>query len=348
MGGPGGGYGGAVEGAGGGYGPPGGIVPQAGSGGALVPSGWAGEHGAYSGGSVPVASPPVSVRSGVQPRFEGRGGELFVTFLAGYVLSIITLGIYAPWFYCRLTDYVTANTTLGPTRHGAVHLTFTGRGAPLLVTLLLGCLLTILTVGIYGAWFTAKLIRFFTDNTTAVAADGTRFRLRFEATGGQLLTTVLLGYLLTIVTMGIYGPWFYCKLQKLIASRTTILENEQPVGSFDFVGHGGELFIAYLLGYLITIVSMGLYAPWFAVTLMRFGSENSRVYYKGRAFAGNFHGVGGELFVIVLVGYLLSIVTVGIYFPWFLVRLWKFQLNHRDYVETPDPGMPVLAAHGLG
>jgi len=36
----------------------------------------------------------------------------------------------------------------------------------------------------------------------------------FLGTGGQLLVTLLVGYLLTIITAGIYGPWFICKLYK--------------------------------------------------------------------------------------------------------------------------------------
>lgn len=332
------------------------------SGTALVDAGYGG-HGAgptgYGGAPLPVvghlahAAVPQAAPNhwgalqapgagGVRPNFQGHGGELFVTFLAGYVLTLLSVGIYAPWFYCRLTRYVLSNTTLGPTRRGIVRLEFTGRGGELFITVLVGYLLTLLTVGIYGAWFAAKLMRFFSENVVATAEDGTRYGLRFEGRGGEFFTTILVGYLLTLVTLGIYAPWFLCEFRKLVATRTLLLENERPVGHFDFEGNGGELFLMYLAGYLLTIVTLGIYLPWLSAKVMRFFAENSRVHFGGRVFAGAFYGGGSELFIVFLAGYLLTILTVGIYLPWFLVKLWKYQFNHHEYVEL-SPGEPWLA-----
>lgn len=305
-------------------------------------------YAAPAGGYPAAAGNPALAASGlpggVRLRFDGQGGDLFVTLLVGYLLTIITLGIYAPWLYCRVMQYVMVNGGVGPTRRGDLRFEFQGRGGELFVTLLAGYLLTVLTLGIYGAWFAAKLLRFFNDNVVATAADGTRYRAKFQGTGGELLVTLLVGYLLTILTLGIYMPWFYCKLRKLIASRTVILENDHVVGAFDFEGRGGELFVVYLAGYLLTLITAGIYAPWFSVKLTRFFAENSRVHYQGRAFAGGFHGTGGELFVLSLVGYLLTIVTLGIYLPWLMVKVWKFQFNHHEYREVGGAslGMPAF------
>ena len=49
-------------------------------------------------------------RKTVSLRFNGSGGQLFVNMLVGYVLTIITLGIYFPWFYCSLIKWFTENT----------------------------------------------------------------------------------------------------------------------------------------------------------------------------------------------------------------------------------------------
>jgi uncharacterized membrane protein YjgN (DUF898 family) len=275
---------------------------------------------------------------GVRPNFQGTGGELFVTFLVGYLLTIVTIGIYTPWFYCKLVNFMLSNTTLGPTRRGDLRLEFTGKGGELFVTFLVGYLLTLITIGIYTPWFMVKLIKFFANNTTAAAQDGTRYRLNFEGTGGELFVTFLVGMLLSMITLYIYMPWFMCKLRKVLYTRTAILENEQPVGNLDFEGTGGQLFVTGLVGMLLCAVTLYIYMPWFQVKLTKFWAENTRIHYQGRVFAGAFHGTGGEYFVTFLVGYLLTLVTIGIYMPWFMVKLWKFDFNNHEFSEIGGSG----------
>lgn len=298
------------------------------------------------GGSMSPA--PMGGGGGLRPNFSGSGGELFVTYLVGGLLTSITFGIYAPWFYCKLTNYIASNMTLGPTRRGELRLEFSGTGGELFVTYLLGGFLSMITLGIYLPWFICKLIKFFANNTVATAPDGTRYRPSFEATGGELFVQLLVGYLLTLITVGIYFPWFLCKLNKLILSRMSVLENEQPVGSFDFEGTGGDLFVTYLVGALLTSITLGIYMPWFMVKIMRFTAEGTRVSYQGRMFAGSFHGTGGEFFVTYLVGALLTSITLGIYAPWFMVKLWQFQFNNHEFNEVGSASQAPMLGGGMG
>ena len=292
---------------------------------------------------------PLGIGSGgVRPNFQGSGGDLFVTALVGLLLSVITLYIYLPWFICKLMNYVASNTTLGPTRRGELRLEFTGKGGELFVTGLVGTLLTVLTAGIYAPWYIAKLIKFFSENTRATAPDGTSYRVQFNGTGGELFVTFIVGFLLSVITLYIYMPWFMCKLNKTILSRMTLLENEQPIGNFDFEGQGGELFVTFLVGTILTVVTLYIYLPWYQVKLMQFFAENTRVNVQGRTYAGAFHGTGGEFFVINLVGGLLTMLTLGIYFAWYLVKQYQFQLNNLEYREIGgapggafQPQMPV-------
>jgi uncharacterized membrane protein YjgN (DUF898 family) len=281
---------------------------------------------------------------GMRPNFQGTGGELFVTYLVGALLTGITFGIYMSWFICKMTNFVFSNMTLGPTRRGELRLEFTGRGGELFVTYLVGGLLTGITFGIYMSWFAVKLIKFFTNNITATAQDGTRYRLHFEGTGGELFVTFLVGGLLCMVTANIYLPWFICKLRKVLYQRTAILENEQPVGNLDFEGKGGELFVIGLVGVLLIIVTATIYRFWFEVKMQKFYAENTRINYQGRTFAGAFNGTGGEYFVTVLLGALLCGVTIGIYMPWFLIKLWKFDFNNLEFNEigAAQGGMPAF------
>lgn len=289
-------------------------------------------------GAAPGMAPMGMGGGGIRPKFQGSGGELLVTCLIGVLLTVITAYIYLPWFVCKMARYVANNTTLGPTRRGELRVEFTGTGGELFVAYLVGMLLTIITFGIYTPWFICKMIKFFSENTQAVAPDGTRYRLGFDGTGGELFVTYLIGAILSAITFYIYVPWFLCKLVKWANSNTRILENEQPVGSMDFEGTGGELFVTYLVGVLLTMLTAGIYMPWFSVKMTKFFAEGTRVTYQGRMFQGQFHGTGGELFVIMLLHGFLTAITFYIYLPWFLVKQWEFDINNREYTEVGGAG----------
>ena len=251
-------------------------------------------------------------------------GQLFV----GFLLTAITFGIYSPWFLCRMYRYMYSKISFGPTAKGNTRFEFTGTGGQFFVVMLVGGLLTGLTFGIYYAWFMTNLIKFFADNTVAVTEDGTRYQARYEGTGGQLFVTCFVGGLLTGITFGIYMPWFICKLQKAVLSQTRILENGQPVGTQDFTGNGGDLFGQYLVGMILTMITLGIYASWFQVRLNKFMAQNHRVSLGGRNYVLDFDGTGGELFMVQFVGQILTGLTLGIYFFWFLAKVAKYNLNH--------------------
>lgn len=266
--------------------------------------------------------------------FKGTGGSLFVKFLVGMILSAITFGIYFPWFMVSIIKYVYENTTYGKTAKGDLKFEFTGTGGRLFVIELVGVLLSIVTIGIYLPWFMVKLTRFMSDNSTAKAEDGTAYRLRFQGSGGSLFVIFIVGYLLSMITLGIYLPWFICKLNKYFAANTEIVSTDAGVGKLDFVGQGGDLFVTFLVGYLLTLVTLGIYGAWFAVKITAFNRTNLRAAIGGATFGGGFSGTGGQLFVKILVGYLLSIVTLGIYGAWFAVDLLKYYLNNTFFKEA--------------
>lgn len=290
-----------------------------------------------------MAAASASMGGGIRPQFVGTGGEIFGQLFVGGLLTAITFGIYLPWFYCKLMNYVFSKTAVHGTGKGSLRLSFSGKGGELFVTFLVGYLLTAITLGIYMPWFVAKLTKWAYDNTNFVADDGTQYKLRFDASGGDLLVTFLVGGILTAITFYIYLPWFMCKVYKLIFTKTIILENGQPVGNMDFVGEGGKLFGTLIVGALLTAITLYIYYPWFLVNLNKFYAEHTRINVKGKSFKLAFGGTGGELFVIGLVGYLLSAITLGIYMFWLIAKLVTFMINNLSVHEAgmaPAMAMP--------
>lgn len=263
--------------------------------------------------------------------FKGTGGDLFGKVIGGALLTAITMGIYAPWFQVSLLKYVYGTTTIRGTRRGDLSLEFTGTGGELFKIGLLGALLTGITIGIYAPWFMANLIRYFDEHSVAKARDGATFQLQSQITGGELFKTYLVGALLTGITVGIYAPWFICNLQKLILQRTAIVSQGRAIGRLDFTGKGGDLFVTFLVGQLLTMITLGIYLAWFQVKMMQFMSKNTEITIGDTVMRGDFTGQGGELFVLNLVGGFLTMITFGIYGFWYLAKSLAYQLNHTVY-----------------
>ena len=284
-----------------------------------------------------AATPQPQMPTGDGPRlwFAGTGGELFVLALVQGLLTMITFGIYAPWMVCKIKAYMASRTLIANTGRGQVQLAFTGTGGGLFVKGLVGYLLTLLTLGIYGFWFACDLIRFFTENTQGHAQDGTRYDIRFTLTGGGLFKVAFVQYLLVMITFGIYFPWFLCKVRQLITSHVQIMENGNHVGGFQFIGTGGAAFGVMVGGYLLTMITFGIFFAWWQVWLMRFYKENTLVCINNRWYQGGFLGSGGQYFVLLLLHGLLVSVTLGIYMAWFQVKKIGFDYNNTVIQEVP-------------
>lgn len=165
----------------------------------------------------------------------------------------------------------------------------------------------------------------------------------FEFGGGfgEYLGIFLLGLFLTIITFGIYIPWFIRNMQRFYVDNSTYNESKLA-----FKGKGGELFIIFLMTYLLPILFIMLITG--LLTLAN-GSHESQVAkailqvittfimipftyfmykwmvnieYKGYKIAWNTDtwDACGKIFVQVL----LSVITIGIYYPLAIVKLYKY------------------------
>ena len=85
-------------------------------------------------------------------------------------------------------------------------------------------------------------------------------------------------------------------------------------------------FGTFLVGVLLTMVTLGFYWAWFSVNLRKFYDRHTRFVVGGRAYALDFTGTGGELFVLALVNRILITLTFGIY--WFWARVKTFQWEY--------------------
>jgi uncharacterized membrane protein YjgN (DUF898 family) len=129
------------------------------------------------------------------------------------------------------------------------------------------------------------------------------------------------GTFLTMLTLGLYKPFFDAKRYGFMTSRSFFGRQK-----FEFDGHGRDLFRGYLLALLLTIPTLGICWFWYAARAHR--------YLWGRTsfFFGNahFHSTvtGGKLLALTLTNLLLLVLSAGLAWPWITVRNMKFAYHN--------------------
>nr|WP_250431976.1 DUF898 family protein [Pontibacter ruber] len=158
---------------------------------------------------------------GIHLGYRGELSEMVSTYLVGFFLTIITFGIYGPWFMVKIRKEMIENV-----RFGSAHLRYTGDGADLLLIHVKGYFLSILTVGVYLFWYVKDLLRFYTDNIVVVHED-TYSRLQCNVSGFDYLKLAIGNLLLIICTLGFGTSWATARTMSFILNNSTL------VGTFD-------------------------------------------------------------------------------------------------------------------
>lgn len=162
----------------------------------------------------------------------------------------------------------------------------------------------------------------------------------FTGNIGEYIGIVLLGLLLSIITLGIYMPWFVRNMHRFFINNSSY--NSQP---FNFKGKGGELFVIILLSVILPtilltvamakfIIANGFSSPTF-MTIQQLVMTIIMVPYMYLVYKWmvnidfkeykiswetDFWNSCGKIAVEML----LSLITIGIYMPLAMLRLYKY------------------------
>jgi uncharacterized membrane protein YjgN (DUF898 family) len=190
---------------------------------------------------------------------------------------------------------------------------------------------------------------------TAVDAQGVH-RFEFHANGVELLGLYVKVFLLSLVTLGIYSFWGRMEIRRYF------YRSARFAGApFQFHGTGGEVFKGFLIALALTMALLlatslpvliapgrdrtaqeaiqalmilaGYLAliPWILWGSLRFRS--SRTELRGLRFS--FRGGVGDCYRVYVGGILGTLLTLGIYFPFFLSSWYRYRINNLRYANTP-------------
>lgn len=175
------------------------------------------------------------------------------------------------------------------------------------------------------------------------------YRLEFFGKGSDYLAIMIVNWLLTLVTLGLYYPWARAKRLRYVYGQTA-LNNER----FHFAGTGKEMFrgfIKIILFYIAVIVSfmllltivkspilaiLFLYLAIFAIIPLAihgsFRYRMSRTSYRGIRFG--YRGDRNELVKNFLKWVLFTVFTFGIYGAWLQMNIRRYTHQNIRYGDV--------------
>lgn len=228
-----------------------------------------------------LALPRLSI-AGDAFAFQGSIGGLVKLYLVGYLLTIVTLGIYFPWYLRRITAYLASQTGFRGTSPE-----FLGKGGTLFKYFLLALVLPVIVMSI--AIGVVAGLGYAGDGGSGLVGLGMLtflLILLIMAPFYYLLYKWLVNYrwrevtitwrtsfwpsvyflfvqvVLSLITVGIYAPAAFLKCWRYFSERTALARPDGEAGHLGFEGAVGQGFGLFWGQALLTLVTLGIYAPW--------------------------------------------------------------------------------------
>ena len=330
--------------------------------------------GSGGGSATPPPTSPPQAGSGSagQKRhvgfvFSGEGYEYFKIWIVNILLTIVTLGLYAPWAKVRNTQYFYGNTSLENASFA-----FTADPVKMLIGRLiaLGILLAVIAAGFFlpgvglvlglalvfvFPWVVNRTLKFYARNTTY-----RNIRFRFVGTYGKALAVFLGWPLLAALTFGLLSPYAMYKQQRFFA------ENHRYGNkSFNFTARPGDYYVLFvisivivLVGFLVFIMGgaaaalasgagalaalggLGL-ALSYAASALYFMTGMQNLLYNNLTLSSHDFKSNYQVMsygVVMGTNFLFTLLTLGLFIPWAKVRLARYAAEHTavDVAEDLD------------
>lgn len=212
---------------------------------------------------------------GKKVEFRGSLSSYINKVLPGFLLSMLSMGIYVAWFIRDILSYFAGNSLF----EGEAFV-FRGSAGRLFVILFLSFFLPLIIVSLLSIQLPPAVLGstwFMIVNQAAVTIMlvpymylvwvwimNFQYRDQFiymNAPFNESALIILKELFLTILTLGIYFPLMYLKIYTYFAERTIVAKE----GSYKTLGYDLEArddFVFIWGQTLLCIVSLGLYVPW--------------------------------------------------------------------------------------
>jgi len=185
------------------------------------------------------------------------------------------------------------------------------------------------------------------DSTQSENYNTQNYRLEFLGKGSEWFGIIIINWLLTVITLGIYYPWARAKSLRYIYGKT-VLNNEH----FHFSGTGKEMFLGFIkvvFGYFLLLIlfsiisflspilaALVLYLTFFLIIPFAihgsFKYRMSRTSYRGIRFG--YRGERKKFILNFLKWLFLTFITLGIYSFWMEMNIRKYTHENIRYGDV--------------
>lgn len=240
----------------------------------------------------------------LQPHYDL--GKYVGQVVTGFLLTLITIGIYYPWFITKITRFFASGTT-----YRDQPFAFNGKGATLFF--FMTCVLFIPYIFLLGIFYFSLYVAMKSGSAG------------FAIISPLCLVAILLLY-------GLYCAFVYRWLIDFTYGNSRIaLKVSIPVTML-------FMFIQIVL----CILTAGLFVPIAGVMIYRYIVGNMRlVSESGEESAFGYQGRIGHDCLYVYGQALLTLITAGIYGPWMISKVGR-RLISNTYLERPDVVTPTV------
>jgi uncharacterized membrane protein YjgN (DUF898 family) len=294
------------------------------------------------GGAISGGDEELGAGATLRLAYRGQGGDLFLVFIKNVFLTLVTLGIYTPWARTARRNYLWREVEIDGHR-----LEYTGTGIELFIgylKVLVGYAVLfgiptfagVMSKGLGAALrglagvLIAVVIPFAIYWSRRYLLGRTRWRgIRFGLAGDarDFAKLFIKGTLLTIVTLGFYGPVLANRAYGFLMRNT-----RYGTAAFSYDGQDGEAFRIAIKGFFLSLLTLGIYFPWYQARLQRFRLSHTR--FEGAT--GSFDLTGGLLFKILLVNVFGNALTLGLAFPWTTTYTLRTMLSRLTFTGAID------------
>lgn len=222
--------------------------------------------------------------------FVAKSGRFMSVFITNFLLTIITFGIYSPWFMTNMLKFFAENS-----KYDDQNPEFKGKGSDLLVIILSTLVIPVcvimslvLIVAIIGGSISAMKSPDFTTMTPLmlisigamvvgifiimlpftyyfykwfVNFSFKGYQIRWETEFWSSIQKLFVEIGLSIITLGIYSPLATVKLYKYFAERTVAI-GENSLKHFGYDIESGDDFLFIWGQILLSVITLGIYCPW--------------------------------------------------------------------------------------
>jgi len=274
-----------------------------------------------------------------QINFLGSGSKLFGIYIVNLLLTVVTLGLYYPWAKASVLQYLYQETELEGSRF-----TFHGTGKEMFKGFIkaVGVFIVLYAILLYSMFTTDPIVKvsgfiiYFLAflSLIPIAIHGSlKYRMSrtswrsihfgYRGELKELFAVFIKGILFTVISFGLYSPWFTISLRKYLMGKIRFGNVE-----FEYTGNGTEYAILIISGYALTIVTLGIYSFWFAKDLINYYIDHIKLTQDGREIKLQSYLTGGAYFRLEIVNVLIIILTLGLAAPWATVRTLKVLLGN--------------------